>query len=504
MQKLPSELYSVASVLQLEQLAIEQYGISSYTLMRRAGQAVVDVIHQQFPVDGFDADKTILLLCGAGNNAGDGYVIARLLKQLGYPVIVVSLIAGEKLKTAARQAYVHWLECGEVQSFEPALLEHAELIVDALLGTGLARDVSGEWATLINAVNHAGKQSGKTIVAVDVPSGLNASSGVIAGTAIRADYTVSFIGLKTGLFTGSGKACCGEIFFHNLSIPMAAYAEIKAEVHLLNNLLPPLFAPRQHDSHKNQFGHVLVVGGNTFMAGAVILTAKAALRSGAGLVSVFTRAEHITAINAVCPEIMVVSGKASQHEFIPDKLLQRVSHIVIGPGLGNDAWAKQCLAQVLQTDKTLVLDADALNLIAEQGLQLNQNCVLTPHPGEAARLLGLSTSSIAEDRFSAIKAIHHQYVRDAHAAIILKGSGSLIYDSERLAVCPWGNPAMATAGMGDVLSGIVAAFLAQGLAIGQAAETAVLAHALAGDKAAQGMTRGLLASDVIDAIPAFL
>ncbi len=495
MHNLTPTLYSVDSVIQLERLAIDQYAIPGYSLMRRAGQAVVDIIRQKFPVD-----KKILVLCGAGNNAGDGYVVARLAKQAGYAVNLISLIDAEKLTGDARQACQHWLECGEIQSYQPDLLEQADLIVDALLGTGLGREVSGEWARLIQTVN----RSALPVIAVDVPSGLNADTGTIAGVAIIADYTVSFIGLKTGLFTGSGRACCGEIFFHGLDIPAEIYDRVTADVRLLNNR-PPLLSARPQDMHKGQCGHVLIVGGNTNMAGAVILAAKAALRSGAGLVSVFTRAPHQMAVTIACPEAMVIGDNTTDHK-IPHHLLSRVSHIAVGPGLGRDAWAEQCLAQCLQSQKPVVIDADALNLIAIEKTRPVAECVLTPHPGEAAQLLQMDTLTVNHDRLAAVKSIFQQYLSSSatEMAVILKGSGSLIYAGRRLSVCPYGNPAMATAGMGDVLTGVVAALMAQGLSPMKAAETAVLAHALAGDLAARGRSRGVLASDVIALLPAVL
>ena len=497
MQTLPSDIYTVAQVVQLEQLAIQQYGIPGYTLMRRAGQAVVDFIQTSFT-----RDTPLLVLCGAGNNAGDGYVIARLAKQAGYPVTVVGLVETEKLKGDAQLAARHWLECGEVQLFDPALLETATVIVDALLGTGLDREVSGEWAAIIDAVNRASSASEKSVIAVDVPSGLKADTGAIAGIAVQADATVTFVGVKTGLLTGAGPDCCGRIHFHDLNVPAEIFQKIKPGV-CLNDRPPPLLPPRSPTAHKGLFGHALVVGGNDSMAGAVILAGKAALRAGAGLVSVFTRVQHVSAINAACPELMVASNDVSAMP-LPSDLLQKVTHIAVGPGLGRDEWAQACLVQCLAAGKPLVLDADALNLLVEMEPVINSDCILTPHPGEAARLLQTTTAEIAGDRYAAIRALQQRFASEYPLAVILKGTGSLVYDGDVLSVCPRGNAAMATAGMGDVLTGITLAMLAQGADVQQAAETAVLAHALAGDKAARGLSRGILASDVIDVVATFL
>lgn len=491
MRNLPSELYFVEKVIQLEQLTIRESGISGYTLMRRAGQSVFDIIRKKFPYA-----TNLLILCGAGNNAGDGYVVARLASQAGYTVTVVSMVDGGTLHGEAHQAYLDWCECGAVQEFSPQLLEQTELVVDALLGTGLKRDVSNKWADLINAVN----SSNRPVLAVDIPSGLKPDTGAVAGVAIQAEATVSFIGLKAGLFTGMGPTCGGRIYFHNLGVPEDVFQHVSADVHLLNNREPPLLPPRQKHVHKGNCGHVLVVGGNTNMSGAAALAAKAALRSGAGLVSVFTRPEHQAIINISCPEVMVSSGDGQ----IDASLLDRATHIAIGPGLGADSWARQCLQQCIQSGKQLVVDADALNLIAEDKLCLLTGGVLTPHPGEAARLLNTDTTSINLDRFAAIKQLYLNYASATDSTVILKGSGSLVFNGSKLSVCPYGNPAMATAGMGDVLTGVIAALMAQGLSNQAAAEMAVVAHAMAGDLAAMGRSRGILASDVIEALPSIL
>ena len=483
MQKLPSSLYTPESVRHLDQKAIYDHGIPGYTLMRRAGKAVLDALCQNYP-----QAKKILVLCGAGNNAGDGYVIARLAQQQGMDVKVVSLIDPEKLQGDARQAYQQWHESAVFSVNDVALIEEADVVVDALLGTGLTRDVEGSWLNWIDAVNY----SGKTVISVDVPSGLDALTGSIKGAAIKADVTVTFIALKTGLFTASGKACCGEVVFDSLDVPDAVY---EAEVPLAELLVGNYKLPkRSHDSHKGLYGHALVIGGNDGMPGAVILAAKAALRSGAGMATVVTRVEHVPAVAAACPEIMVYG---SVNGDLPDLCAEKISVVAIGPGLGRDAWAHRLLMQAIALELPMVLDADALNLMAENNIQIKAPHIITPHPGEAARLLSVeSTSDVQIDRFAAIRQLYEL----VQGVVVLKGSGTLIYDGEQLGVCPYGNPAMAVAGMGDVLTGIIAAFVAQGMSLNQAATVGVCIHALAGDLAAGGDTRGVLASDVIDAI----
>jgi len=511
MQHLPSKLYNVKTVVEIEQLCINQYGIPGYTLMRRAGQAVVDVIKKTFPVE-----KRILVLCGAGNNAGDGYVIARLAKQSGYSVKLLTLVDVKKLKGDALQAYQHWREYGDVElltneqvesgSFDVNYLQEADVVIDSLLGTGLTREVQGVWKTVIEALNFFRKNNAlQKTISVDVPSGLNADTGYIAGATVQADYTVTFIGIKTGLLTGSGRSCVGQVIFDDLGVPDDVLLKCPADASLLNSLHKPILPARPADAHKGLFGHVLIVGGNISMAGAVILAARAVLRSGAGLVTVFTHASNVTTVTVACPEAMVV---CSDDAIIPASLLSRVTHIAIGPGLGQDDWAKQCFTQCLQENKSLVIDADALNLLAKHKIKITTDCVLTPHPGEAASLLSTNTHGIAVNRFAAIKKLYQGYAtkqaQSNHIACILKGSGTLVYNGERLSVCPYGNPVMATAGMGDVLTGIVIAMMAQGLKPMNAAECAVTAHGLAGDLAAKGLSRGMLASDVIEKLPMFL
>lgn len=478
MNNLPTKLYTPEAVAALDHRAIKA-GVPGFTLMRRAGQAVLDVLREQY----CEANE-LLVLCGAGNNAGDGYIVARLAQQQGMTVKVVSLINPEDLKGDARQAFLQWIEIGEFSSLDKRLINSCDIIVDALLGTGISREVSNEWKAWIDAVN----SSESSIVAVDVPSGLDALTGEIRGAAIYADTTVSFIGLKTGMFTASGKACCGDIVFKSLDIPDSVYTGVDSAAELLSR---PNLPARLHDSHKGLHGHVIVVGGNHGMPGATILTARAALRSGAGLVSVVTRPDHISAVAAACPETMV---HGSINGELPAILSSKISCIAIGPGLGQDAWAHRLLNESMKLEKPMVLDADALNLVTSKNIKLDTSHVITPHPGEAARLLSLSISEVQGDRYGVVRELH-QVMR---AIVVLKGSGTIVFDGEHVQVCPYGNPAMSVAGMGDALSGVIASLIAQGMPINLAAASGVCLHALAGDRAADGDDRGMLASDLID------
>lgn len=489
MHILPGRLYSTAAVSQVDKTAIEEFNIPGLTLMRRAGQAVFNFIENRFV-----SPATLLVVCGAGNNAGDGYVIARIADQRGWKVKVVSLVDMDDLQGDAKQAALHWCERGEVLEPVPGLLDETDIVIDAMLGTGIKRDVSGLWQQWINAIN----ASDNYIVAVDVPSGLNANTGAIMGDAIRADVTVSFIGLKKGMFTASGKACCGEIIFDDLSVADEVFDKVSADAELMSdNSCVPL-SPRRHDAHKGQNGHVLIIGGNAGMPGAVILAAKSALKTGAGLVTVLTKPEHVAAVVTSCPEVMVLG---SVNGDIPETLIDKVHCLVIGPGLGRDAWAQRLLYQAMRSQISLVFDADALNMLAENQafsqMDKQSPCVITPHPGEAARLLSTSSRDIQQDRFKAAIALHEKTA----AIVVLKGSGTIVYDGEVTRVCPYGNPAMSVAGMGDVLSGVIAACFVQGLELKIAASTAVFYHSLAGDLAAGKHSRGLTASELIEKLP---
>jgi len=500
MQHLPDKLYRVDSVIQLEQIAINQCGVPAYELMKRAGQAVFDVLRARY-----SQHKNILVLCGAGNNAGDGYVVARLAGQAGLNVSVISLIDPETLKNEALQAYRDWSAIGENEAADISVFEKADIVIDALLGTGLKREVAADWLDWIEAVNHADKP----VISVDIPSGLMADNGIIAGAAIEADCTVCFIGLKQGLFTAQGKDVCGEILFDDLGVPGEIYCDVEADARLLNTIDYSLLPARKASSHKGKFGHVLIAGGNKGMPGAVILAAKAALRTGAGLVTIITVPDNLTAICSAVPEAMVKSCESAMlADVFSDSSLNSVSHVAVGMGLGQDDWSLAALHHCLALNKPMLIDADALNLLAQHEIEVKSPLVISPHPGEAARLLSgdtqLSSADIQQDRFTAIKKLHKSVSHSAACVVILKGSGTIIYDGQELKVCSSGNAAMAAPGMGDVLSGITIALLAQGISMSKAAELAVCLHASAADHLTNGKTRGLLASDIIDALPEYL
>ncbi len=475
LQAPPTELYRAAQVRALDKAAIDS-GIKGLCLMERAGMALFEYVQQHYP-----APQKLTVLCGLGNNAGDGYVIARLAHLAGYHVEIIQLGDINKLRGDAKQCLDYCRAIGLSSKIFDGQLPESDIMIDALLGTGLDRPVTGEWAALINTAN----ASQKPIIAVDIPSGLSADTGAVLGTAIKAHATVSFIGLKQGLYTGAGRAHAGEILFSDLAVPEPIYQTQTPSSWRLDADNSPRLAPRAADGHKGHYGHVLVIGGDVGFSGAIRLAAEAAARTGAGKVSVATHPQHAAFLNMARPELMVHGIKKPKQL---KALLAQIDVLAIGPGLGQSAWSKKCLAACASWDKPIVVDADALNLIAKQPQEWAQ-AVYTPHPGEAARLLSCATAVIQQDRFDSISRL----VQQLQGVVVLKGSGSLISDGKACFICTDGNPYMASGGMGDVLTGMIAAFLAQGLSLLAASQTAVCLHA---QRADDKKKLGLLASDI--------
>jgi len=479
---LPRNLYRAAQVRELDRTAIETFSIPGLTLMERAGSAAYSMLCKGWP-----EVQIITVICGVGNNGGDGYVLARLALQAGKIVHLLQLGDVSKIKGDALTNYERFIEVGgEVQPFE-TLAEGSDVIVDGIFGTGLEREVTGEWRQAIEAIN----ASASPVLALDIPSGLHSDSGQVLGVAVKADATISFIGLKRGEFTGAGPEQCGQVLFDDLDVPEAVYATEQPTTKRAEwSMLKGLLGRRARDAHKGDFGHVLVIGGDHGFSGAARMTGEAALRTGAGLVSIATRPEHAALLNTVRPELMC-HGVADARALAP--LLQRATVIAIGPGLGQTAWGRALFNAALETKLPMIVDADALNQLASEPAQ-RDNWILTPHPGEAARLLGISSADVQSDRFQSAQTLQEQY----GGVIVLKGVGTLITagTKEPTAVCTAGNPGMATGGMGDLLTGIIAGMVAQGLSLSDAASAGVCLHAAAADRAAQAGERGLLANDL--------
>lgn len=491
-------LYTAAQVRELDRCAIDDHGIPGQDLMERAGKAAFDAICRAFP-----RCRRWLVVCGAGNNGGDGYVIARLAAEAGIDCTLHALKAAGDLKGDAAIAAQRWLETGGVnRPGAPRNLAERDLVVDALLGTGLDRPPAGQYADAVASINSAGLP----VVAIDIPSGLNSDTGrAMGGLAVRAELTVSFIGLKRGLFTADGPDFAGAVEFADLGVPSDVYRSVRdSGVLVREEKIVKYLQPRRRNSHKGDFGWLLGIGGDRGMNGALRLAGESALRAGAGKVTLLTHSDHAAFLNLGCSELMV-RGVESGEEI--RELLRSADVAVVGTGLGQSKWSRSLLEACKGFDKPLVLDADALNLIAaDRSMGDYQDpgrpTVITPHPAEAGRLLGSGSGEVQADRVAAAQ----ELARICGAVAVLKGCGTVVADRDgRYAICPLGNPGMASAGTGDVLAGVIAAMLAQGLEAWPAAVVGVVAHAAAGDRAATDIgERGLIASDIISRLPRVL
>lgn len=475
-------LFDTAAARRIDAQATAALGGDGYMLMQRAGQAAWQCLLQHWP-----QARRIVVACGPGNNGGDGYVLARLARQSGRDVCVLHLPADAPRTPLAQRACTDYLAIGGRVELSTACLEDAELVVDALFGIGLARAPEAGVVALIDAIN----ATGLPVLALDAPSGADADTGAVPSVAVRAHCTLQFIVAHGGLATGDALEYTGQRLLAGLEVPASAYAGVQARAWLWNaETLPALLPPRRANTHKGESGHVLCVGGNHGSGGAVLLCAEAALRSGAGLCSVATRAPHVAPLLARCPEAMV-HGVEQAFELQP--LLARADVVALGPGLGQDDWAQRLWLAALESGKPLVVDADALNLLAMQPRPLPQ-AVLTPHPGEAARLLGVDTATIQRDRFAAAAEIAARF----SVVAVLKGAGTVVAAPGQVSrVVAAGNPGMAVGGMGDLLTGVIAALLAQGLSPFDAASAGALLHGMAGDAAALHGQRGLLPRDLL-------
>ncbi|MEB0046423.1 MULTISPECIES: NAD(P)H-hydrate dehydratase [unclassified Pseudomonas] len=480
---LPDALYSAAQVRGLDASLIAA-GTSGFELMRRAARATWRAIVRQWPMA-----NELSVMAGHGNNAGDGYLVAVLARRAGWSVRVFSVVDPQRLQGDAALAHAEAVSEKVIIQAWSADAEFRGIVLDALLGTGLSGEVREPFVMAIGAIN----ASGLPVVAVDIPSGLCADTGHILGAAVQADLTVTFVGLKLGLFTGDAADVVGKLVFNDLHADPALVEAVALSALLLTPRNLPRLASRAPSSHKGTLGHVLLIGGDRGLGGAILLSAQSALRSGAGMVSLATRSEHVSAALTRLPEVMVL-GTSSANQLMG--LLKKATVLVVGPGLGQAGWGRSLLSAAANAALPQVWDADALNLLASEHVSLPKDCVITPHPGEAARLLGISTAEVQADRPAAAHALSKKYT----AVVVLKGAGSLIASPDgRLALCHQGHPAMATAGLGDVLAGLVGALLAQGMSAFAAACLAVWLHANAGEQQGK-FGRGLAASDLIPAI----
>lgn len=470
---LPQPVWRTEQIRQLEQRLIAERKISLYQLMVDAGEAAFALLKQKYP----DA-RHLWIFCGKGNNGGDGYVIARLAKQSGYEVSVATF-APPAHDIPAAKAYQAWIDAGGTCVDLHDLKGSPDLMIDALLGIGPNTPLRGDLRTWIQFMN---RQAGP-VFSIDIPSGINANTGMPLGCAVHADTTLSVVGLKAGLMTGEVADYLGDLYLAPLGaqllpqktvIEAHAYPWTKTVLH-----------PRSRIAHKGHHGKVLLAGGGEGMPGAIRLASMAALRCGAGLVKVFTHPSNSLALACGQPECM-------QSLSLPDDL-NWANVCVLGPGLGQLEWSQQIYQQVMNCDLMKVIDADGLNWLS-QVPQKSANWVLTPHPGEAARLLKCTIQDVQSDRFAAAHELQHRY----GGVILLKGAGTLVTDGQHWMICTGGNPGMASGGMGDVLSGMIGAFIAQGLTLYHATCAGALIHNHAADVVAKKSgERGVLASDII-------
>ena len=494
------KLYTASETRKIDNLAIKEKGISGYSLMQMAAEFTLDVILREFsPVE------ELIIFCSKGKNSGDGFLLGSFAKEFGLEVTIVMSNTSNVLKGVSRKAFEEMKDAKvkiiSTKSVEKLKVSNKAVIVDALIGTGLKGNLRKNIKESILALNKLGVKL--PVLSLDIPSGVNPDTGDADDIAVYADITATFVAQKRGCFTSVGKKFSGEIVYSDLEIPKNLFSKITSTSYVVDyedSISKVVY--REQDAHKGHFGNVLIVGGDRGLGGAGLLSSRAAVYSGAGLTSLVTRPEHVSASLVSCPEVMVKGVDSGQDI---EEHLVKPDVIAIGPGLGQSAWSEQMIQRVFweaeKRDISVIMDADALNLLTKLKLSsdLPKRLILTPHPGEAARLLNTSVAVIESNRFSAAAKIQKKF----NATVVLKGSGTVICHksggTQKWGICDSGNPGMATGGMGDVLTGIIAGLLAQGLTLKEAAEAGVDLHAKAADQASLEFGEaGLTSSDVIN------
>ena len=507
------KIVTAVQMKELDRRTIEEAKVPGLTLMERAGGGVAAAMARHY---GPLAGRTVTILCGKGNNGGDGFVVGRLLNKQRAKVRVLLLAHPGDLSGDAKTMHRRFLAAAGARAVVTvptpdgirAALAQSDLVVDALLGTGLSAPATGAYRDAIEAINEAPGP----VVAVDLPSGIHADTGAVLGAAVQANLTVTFGLPKLGLYTGAGLDHAGDVEIVDIGIPPAFVDTIASRVSLITqDMIGRLIPDRRPSSHKGTYGHAGIIAGSVGKTGAAAMAAKAALRTGAGLVTVATPAGVNDALEAKLLEAMTVpmpdtKAKTLARAGLEDLLsfVHARTAVAIGPGLTTHPETVELIqALVPRLDRPSVLDADALNALAGRTALLTE-CklppILTPHPGEMARLMDKTTTqAINADRIgSAMK-----FAQAHRVMLVLKGARTVVaHPDGRAAVCPTGNPGMATAGTGDVLTGMLVGLLAQGLTPWDAACAGVYLHGLAGDLAAAHMgPAGLIAGDVIEQIP---
>lgn len=496
-------VYGAEEMRALDAWAIEERGVPSLELMERAGGEVAQVVTALAP------DGPVRIVCGKGNNGGDGLVAGRVLKELGLPAEVLLLYPADSLAGDPRANLERLREAGcdlrELQAGElPAALQGSSIIVDALLGTGFSGSPRAPLGEAIEAVNGASAQ----VIAVDVPSGVDAGTGEVEGACIRADLTVTFHGPKIGLWVNPGKSHAGRVEVVDIGIPRDGARSPAAG--LIGRRVLDQIPRRMGDTNKFSSGAVLVVGGSTGLTGAVCLACEGSMRAGAGWVRAAVPASLNAIFEVKLTEVMSVPLPDENGHLLArgaDDVLaavERADSVALGPGLGRTAESFELARHLLaRIERPVLLDADGLNALAEAGLETAARrpaaTVLTPHAGELARLLGTTSREVEAHRLASVR----EAAARSGAVVVLKGDDTLVAEGERLAISKGGSAALATAGTGDVLSGVTGAFLARGVGAFEAACAAVRLHSDAGRRAAERLgADSVMARDVIDALPA--
>lgn len=505
------KLVTASQMQALDSAAVEKYKIRSLDLMERAGKGTADAVLTRFPKKG-----PVIIFAGKGNNGGDGLVTARYLKNAGFNVSIYLLSPWTEFSPDAR---INWdrlaglnVEICEIVSEHELKndikkFEKAVCIIDAIFGTGLSSEVKGKYKSVIEFINSLIKP----VIAVDIPSGISADTGQPLGTAIRAKLTVTFGMAKVGCFTNIGAEYAQKVLVVDIGIPKELTERANTGYFLImEDMFAPSFGKRVLDSHKGDFGHVLVIGGSSGKIGAGLLTAKAALRAGAGLVTYALPHTAYVKFDTKSPEIMYEGvadhglGRFCKESLAPLKVLaQNKKVLAIGPGIGTEKDTTAVIIDFIKKDQLpSIIDADGLNCLAGDigAISVRKNpVILTPHLGEMARLTGLPSKNIQADRIAAAK----NFAKAHRVYLVLKGHRTIVASPEgNIFINPTGNPGMATAGTGDVLTGVIAGFIAQDIPVETAVIAGVYLHGLAGDLAAKDLgVRGLIASDVINCLP---
>ncbi|MBE7415532.1 MAG: NAD(P)H-hydrate dehydratase [Deltaproteobacteria bacterium] len=498
------------TIRKVDKAALERYGLTGLQLMENAGRGVAEIALKEA------APGRVAIFAGRGNNGGDGYVAARHLRNSGRDAVVYSLCRIEELSgDAATNAWVWRKMGGEVREVlssadldsAASSIRHSAIIVDAIFGTGLKTEVSGIHASAIESINSLGKKT----IAVDVPSGIDATTGNVLGSAVRADITATMAMPKLGLLLYPGRTYAGRVEVIDIGVPHELLEDGGIRWNVLTGAdIRKTLRPRRPESHKSTHGHLLVLAGSPGMTGAAYMAAVSAMRAGAGLATVGVPERLNDIIEAKTTEVMSLGLPETREGTLGGvsfeaikKLLPGKTAVVVGPGMRSSDEARRLIEMLLHEVRVpVVIDADGLNsfgpgiaAVKREGLDI----VLTPHPGEMARLLGRSAAEVQSDRIGAAE----ELTRLTGATVVLKGAGTLIaVPSGEIFINPTGNPGLATAGTGDVLAGMLGGLLAQGYSPVQAACTASYIHGLAGDevKRAQGEL-GMMAMDLVPEIP---